>query len=127
MGRIIELKKDKAVVRLTGLTGFFAFKMNLGIPFETISQVYVDQFEAPRWMLRMPGTSISFLHIYEESFKYRDEWYFLSYSGRGPLLQLELDGHPKYKLVVLQMENPTATAAEIRTWLRVREEKQEEK
>ncbi|AZB43426.1 hypothetical protein CEF21_14545 [Bacillus sp. FJAT-42376] len=123
MGRRIELERDKAVVRLTGLTGFFALKMKLGIPYETISQVYVDQFDAPRWMLRMPGTSISFLHIYEGSYKYRNEWYFLSFSGRGPVLLMELKGHPKYRLIVLQIEHPTKTAADIRTQLRLREEK----
>ena len=47
------------------------------MPYNTIKSVYVDYFDAPQWMLRMPGTSISSLNIFEGSFKYADEWYFL--------------------------------------------------
>ncbi|MGD7007900.1 hypothetical protein [Metabacillus sp. 84] len=122
MGRMVELGEDKAIVRLTGLTWFFAIKMKLEVPYETISQVYVDTFEAPRIMLRMPGTSVSFLNIYEGSFKYRDEWFFLSFSGNGPFLILELNGHLKYRFIVLQVVNPTGTAAEIRKQIRLNEE-----
>ena len=66
----------------------------------------------------MPGTSVSPLNIYEGSYKYQDEWYFLSYSGRVPLVIIELEGQEKYIYVIFQCENPTRTAAEIRIHLR---------
>ncbi len=66
----------------------------------------------------MPGTSISHLHIYEGSYKYADEWYFLSYERREPLVIIELDGHKKYRYVIFAIDDPTATAAEMRRRMR---------
>ena len=81
--------------------------------------ILVDYFDAPKWMMRMPGTSISPLNIHEGSYKYRDEWYFLSYGGRVPLVIIELDGHKKYKYVIFQIDNPTKIVSEI--WMRLRD------
>ena len=88
------------------------------MPYQMIKSVLVDYFEAPKWMIRLPGTSIAPLNIYEGSFKYQDEWYFLSFGGRVPLVIIKLDGHKKYNYVIFQCENPTRTASEIRIHLR---------
>ncbi|WP_148630193.1 hypothetical protein [Bacillus sp. E214] len=120
MGREIKFDDDKQelVLTLTGLTTFFALKQKIQMPYPLIKNVLVDYFDAPTWMIRMPGSSISFLNIYEGSYKYQDEWYFLSYSGRIPLVIIELQGHKKYRYIIFQCENPTKTASEIRTHLR---------
>ncbi|WP_459500796.1 hypothetical protein [Bacillus sp. C1] len=118
MGREVHFDHDSMTLKLNGITGFFALKLQLKIPYHTIKSVYVDYFDAPQWMLRMPGTSISALNIFEGSFKYADEWYFLSYENRVPLIMIELEGHEKYKYVFFEMDNPTSITADIRKHIR---------
>ncbi|CAG9613402.1 hypothetical protein BACCIP111899_02617 [Bacillus rhizoplanae] len=118
MGREVLFDDEGVVLKLNGVTGFFALKLKLKIPFHTIKSVYVDYFDAPQWMLRMPGTSISALNIFEGSFKYADEWYFLSYENRVSLVMIELEGHEKYKYVMFEIDNPTKVAADIRKRMR---------
>ena len=86
MGRQVKFGEQELTLNLTGLTGYFAFKRKVRMPYNLIKSILVDYFDAPKWMIRMPGTSISPLNIYEGSYKYRDEWYFLSYGGRAPWL-----------------------------------------
>lgn len=118
MGREIIFAKDELTLKLTGLVVFFALKQKVKVPYRLIKSVYVDYFDAPQWMIRMPGTSLSPLNIYEGSFKYGNEWYFLSYEHRVPLVIIELEGHKKYKYVIVEMNDPTDTAAEIRRRIR---------
>ncbi|MCM3163333.1 MULTISPECIES: hypothetical protein [Metabacillus] len=117
MGRELQFGEDELILHLTGLTGYFALKRKVHIPYKTIESVLVDYFDAPRWMLRMPGTSLSPLHIYEGSFKFANEWYFLSYERLEPLVIIELEGHVKYKYVIFQVPNPTEIASKIRKYL----------
>ncbi|KZR60112.1 hypothetical protein [Bacillus badius] len=114
MGRKIYFGEEGLTLTLTGVTSFFALKRKIHIPYNRIKSIVVDDFRAPRWMLRMPGTSISFLNIYEGSFKYANEWYFLSFEQNRSLLIMELEGHERYQYVVFQMEHPTEAAAEIK-------------
>ncbi|GAB6462526.1 hypothetical protein OCF10_13720 [Bacillus cereus] len=114
MGREIQFGTESMTLKLNGITGVFALKLKLKIQYNTIKSVYVDYFDAPQWMLRMPGTSISALNIFEGSFKYADEWYFLSYENRVPLVMIELEGHEKYKYVYFEIDDPTRIAANIR-------------
>jgi hypothetical protein len=118
MGREVHFGKDEITLKLNGVTCFFALKRKVTMPYHTIKSVYVDYFDAPQWMLRMPGTSISPLNIYEGSFKYANEWYFLSYERREPLVIMELQGHEKYHYVIFQIEDPVSVAAEIRKRIR---------
>jgi hypothetical protein len=118
LGREIHYQGQNVVLKLTGPTPFFAFKKQVVMPADTIKNVMVDYFKAPRWMIRMPGTSFSPLNVYEGSFKYADEWYFLSYAGTGPFVTIELEGHHKYSYVIYEVENPTQHAAQIRKQLR---------
>lgn len=121
MGREIQFNDDNIILKLTGVNTFFALRTQVTMPYHCIHSVYVDYFQAPKWMLRMPGTSFSFLNIYEGSYKYADEWYFLSYGGQVPLVNIELEGHEKYRYVIFQVENPTKVAAEIRRYIRNKE------
>lgn len=82
------------------------------MPYRMIKNITVNYFQAPLWMLRMPGTSIP-PAIYEGSFLYGDEWYFLSYERRKPLLQIELNGHKKYKHVIFQIDHADQIASQI--------------
>ncbi len=100
MGRTVRFGETEFTLNLTGLHCFFSLKQKVTIPYSTIKSVFVDDFDAPRWMLRMPGTSISPLHIYEGSFKHADKWYFLSYESRQSLVIIELEGHNKYAYVI---------------------------
>lgn len=118
MGRTVRFGETEFTLNLTGLHCFFALKQKVTIPYSTIKSVFVDDFDAPRWMLRMPGTSISPFHIYEGSFKHADKWYFLSYESRQSLVIIELEGHNKYAYVIFQHENPTEVAAELRRRVR---------
>ena len=103
MGKEILFDNEGVILKLNGVTGLLALKLKLKMPYNTIKSVYVDYFDAPQWMLRMPGTSIFSLNIFEGSFKYADEWYFLSYENRVPLVMIELEGHEKYKYVFLRL------------------------
>lgn len=114
MSREFHLDEDHALLKLRGITGLLALRFKVAMPYRMIRQVVVDEFEAPRWMLRMPGTSLSWLNIYEGSFLYRNEWYFLSYDKSVPLVIIELEGHPKYRYVIFAIDDPTGTAAELR-------------
>jgi hypothetical protein len=118
MGREVQFDDEGVILKLTGVARFFAFKLKLKMPYNTIKSVYVDYFDAPQWMLRMPGTSISALHIFEGSFKYADEWYFLSYENRVPLVIIELEGHEKYKYVIFEIDDPVRVASDIRKCIR---------
>ncbi|WP_416825439.1 hypothetical protein [Ectobacillus polymachus] len=118
MGREVQFDDAGVILKLNGVTAFFALKLEVKMPYNTIKGVYVDYFDAPLWMLRMPGTSISALTIYEGSFKYNDEWYFLSYENRVPLVMIKLEGHEKYKYVFFEIDSPTKVAADIRKHIR---------
>ncbi|MFD3449886.1 hypothetical protein ACFDTO_35505 [Microbacteriaceae bacterium 4G12] len=121
MGRSIEFHETECALHLTGTVSLFALKSKITIPYQTIQSVYVDYFDAPQWMMRMPGTSISPLNVYEGSFKYANEWYFLSYEQRVPLVNIELKGHKKYKYIIFQVDNPTEIAAVLRRRVRALE------
>ncbi|KLV22069.1 hypothetical protein ABW02_22200 [Niallia circulans] len=114
MNREIIFEEDAAVLKIRGFMMLFTFKHKVKMPYNMIKSVFVDYFDPPKWMIRMPGTSISPLNIYEGSYKYQDEWYFLSYEGRIPVVIIELDNHEKYRYVIFQIENPTEVAAELR-------------
>lgn len=114
MGREIHFGEEELTLKLTGLTGYFALKRKIIMPYSMIKNVKVDYFQAPQWMLRMPGTSIAPLNIYEGSYKYGNEWYFLSYERREPLIIIGLEGHVKYKYVIFQIDQATNLAAEVR-------------
>lgn len=114
MGREVQFGESQLTLKLTGLLSFCALKSKVEIPYKTIKSVYVDHFEVPRWMIRLPGTSISPLNIYEGSFLHNNKWYFLSYERKEPLVIIELDGHKKYSYVIFAIDDPTETAAEIR-------------
>ncbi|MFZ7944469.1 MULTISPECIES: hypothetical protein [Bacillaceae] len=122
MGRKVHFNKDEFVLKLTGVLSVFALKWQLKIPYKAIKRVYIDEFEPPMWMLRMPGTSIAPLNIYEGSFKFGNEWYFLSSEHQVPLIHLELEGYGKYKYVIFEIENPRAVMIELRKKLRELEE-----
>ncbi|WP_338447837.1 hypothetical protein R4Z09_16475 [Niallia oryzisoli] len=118
MARVLHFGEEELTLKLTGLTAILALKRKIIMPYRMIKNVYVDQFQAQQMMLRMPGTSIPPLNIYEGSFKYGNEWYFLSYERVQPLILIEMLGHKKYRYVIFQMDKPTSTAAEIRRQLR---------
>ena len=63
MGKEILFDNEGVILKLNGVTGLLAFKLKLKMPYNTIKSVYVDYFDVPQWMLRMPGTSI-FLSIF---------------------------------------------------------------
>lgn len=105
-------------LKLVGLLSFLALKRKVVVPYRTIMNVNVDVFDAPAWMLRMPGTSFAPLHIYEGSFRYANEWYFLSYEGRKPVVMIETDGHGRYKYVIFEIDNSTEVASELRRRIR---------
>lgn len=123
MGRTVQFNEAECIVKLSGAPAIFSLKSKLKMPYEQIVSVYVDVFEPPFWMLRMPGTSIAPLYIYEGSYLYRNEWYFLSFERKQPFFMVELDGRGKYKYVVVQIQNPKEAAAELRKRLREYEEK----
>lgn len=118
MAREVLFGEQKLTLKLRGLLMFLAFKQKIILPYHTIKSVFVDYFDTPEWMIRMPGTSISPLNVYEGSFKYGDDWFFLSFERREPLVIIELEGHEKYRYVIFQIDNPTEIAARIRREIR---------
>lgn len=117
MGREVHYTDTDFILRLTGVTGLFALKGELKIPYRNIKSVFIDEFEAPMWMLRMPGTAVAPLNIFEGSFKFADDWYFLSYEHSVPLVHLELTGE-KYRYIIFEFERPREVLIEIRKKLR---------
>lgn len=124
MGREVFFHEKEFELRFTGSLSIFALKSKLDIPYSMIKNVLVDNFDPPAWMLRMPGTAVPPLHIYEGSFEYANEWYFLSFEKKVPLVQIELEGHKKYKYVIFEIDNPKEIAAELRR--KIRESENEE-
>jgi hypothetical protein len=118
MGRKVTFTKDEFVLRLNGVLSVFALKWQLRIPYKSIKRVYIDEFDPPMWMLKMPGTAIAPLNIFEGSFKFGNEWYFISCEHNVPLVHLEVDGFGKYKYIIFEMENPRAVMIELRKKLR---------
>jgi hypothetical protein len=118
MGRTVHFDETEMVLLLSEWLSFLSFETKIVMPYKIIKNVTVDDFVPPRWMLRMPGTAIPFLHIYQGSFKYANEWYFLSYEKKESLVRIELEGHRKFKYVIFQIDNPTQIAAEIRKRIR---------
>lgn len=57
MGRKVHFGEQEVTLFLTGLHPFLAFKHKISMLYGNIESVYVDYFDAPKWMLRMPGTS----------------------------------------------------------------------
>lgn len=47
MGREVLFDNKSVILKLSGVTGFFALKLKLTIPYNTIKNVYVDHFDAP--------------------------------------------------------------------------------
>ncbi|MCL6570095.1 MAG: hypothetical protein K6T88_00230 [Bacillus sp. (in: Bacteria)] len=118
MGRKVHFDKDVFVLQLTGVVSIFSLKSEMKIPYKAIKKVYIDDFDAPMWMLRMPGTAIAPLNIYEGSFKFGNDWYFLSYENRGPLIHLELENFRKFKYVIFEIEKPRDVLIELRKRIR---------
>src|SRR3954470_6027301 len=118
MTRKVHFDEEEFVLRLMGVESIFALKWQLKIPYKAIKKVYIDEFEPPMWMLKMPGTSIAPLHIFEGTFKFGSEWYFLSFEHHVPLLHLEIEGCGKYKYVIIELENPKAVMIGLRKKIR---------
>lgn len=114
MGRKVDFTDGKFILTMTGINALFSFKRKICIPYKMIENVLVEDFQAPFWMLQMPGIAIAPLNIYEGSFKFGNEWYFLSYEGFGPLVVIELNGHKKYRYLIFRIDYPTKVAAELR-------------
>lgn len=117
MGRSVHFGKTDFTLRLTGLHTLLALKNTITLPYQSIKHVEVGSFIPPKWMLRLPGTSIGPLNIYEGSFQHQNEWYFLSFAQTDSLLILEVEGHSKYQHIIVQLENPTEVAATLRKHL----------
>ena len=114
VGRSVLFTEDKFILKLTGALSLFALKREVKIPYKAIKNAFADYFEAPFWMLKMPGTAIAPLNIYEGTFRYKNEWYFLSYEHKVPLVNLELDGTQKYQYVIFEIQNPHDIIQELR-------------
>ena len=118
MTRKVHFDEEEFVLRLTGVESIFALKWQMKIPYKAIKKVYIDEYDPPMWMLKMPGTAVAPLHIYEGSFKFGNEWYFLSFEHNVPFLHLEIEGAGKYKYVIIELENPKAVMIELRKRIR---------
>ncbi len=116
MRRSLEFTDTELVVKL-GWIRLLALKKDVTIPYHMIKSATVDYFKPPAGTVRVPGTSISPLNIYEGTFKYQDYRYFLSYEHQVPLLIIELVGHT-YRFVILEVKNPDELAGQIRSCIR---------
>ncbi len=47
MGREVHFDDEGVILKLNGVTGLFALKLKLNIPYNKIKSVYVDNFDAP--------------------------------------------------------------------------------
>jgi hypothetical protein len=113
MSKQLEFKQTELDLHLSGLHSVAALKRHVTIPYRSIKKVHVGSFEAPFWMLKMPGTALPGFDVYEGSFRQNGEWYFLSYEHRGPHLIIELEEHEHYHYVIFDIENPEENVAEI--------------
>ncbi|WP_425457450.1 hypothetical protein [Bacillus marasmi] len=118
LARELHFTDHELVLKLSGTVSLLALKRELRIPYQCIKRVYVEHYKPPLWMLRIPGTSVAFLNIYEGTFYYEKEWYFFSFEHYVPLIHLELSGHKKYKYVIFELEKTREALIEIRSKLR---------
>ena len=112
MGRKVDFTDGKFILTMTGINALFSFKRKISIPYKMIENVLVEDFQDSFfWMLQIPGVAMAPLNIYEGSFKFDNEWYFLSYEGFGPLVKIELNGHKKYRYLIFRIDfDPTKRA-----------------
>lgn len=118
MGRSVQMSNSSVTLKLSGFLRFCALKSRVEMPYEIIKDIKVDVFKAPLTMIRLPGTSIPPLHMYEGSFLHSGNWYFLSYEKKKPVVIIELEGYKKYRYVVFETDNPNQLVVEIKKKLK---------
>ncbi|SDN71481.1 hypothetical protein SAMN04487897_104175 [Paenibacillus sp. yr247] len=102
MSRTIEFTKDTLILHLSGLISAAALKRQVEIPYSTITNVSMDDFELSMFQFRI-GTSIA--DIREGRFLIGDKWCFISYENHKDVVSIELNNH-EFGKVVFQIENP---------------------
>lgn len=118
MGRFVQINNSSITLKLSGFLRFCALKSRIEMPYEIIKNIKVEVFKAPLTMIRLPGTSIPPLHIYEGSFLHNGDWYFLSYEKKKPVVIIELEGHKKYRYVIFGTDKPDRLVLEIKNKLK---------
>lgn len=110
MGRTIQFGTSECTLMLSGWHAVIAFESRISLAYRAIKHVQVGSFTPQPGTLRMPGTEIPFSSTYAGRFLYGNDWYFLSFERTDSLLLLDLEGHAKYKKIIVQLDSPTETA-----------------
>jgi hypothetical protein len=109
MARTLEYKENTLILNLTGLTSAAALKRHVEIPYSSIKNASVEDFEVALLQFRV-GTSVA--DIREGRFYKGKQWCFISYENHKDVVVLELDNH-EFAKVVFQIENPIETKERI--------------
>jgi hypothetical protein len=118
----IELSNESLVVKVTGVDKVLALKSRLEVPLEHVSGVEIRPEAARAWWhgYRMPGTHIPGV-ITAGSFYQSGEWVFWDVHDPDKTVAIQLR-HEHYTRLVIQVDDPEATAATITHALRTRAE-----
>ncbi|WP_083955645.1 hypothetical protein [Brevibacillus parabrevis] len=117
MSRTIQFGPSECTLELSGWRAVIAFENRITLPYRFIKHVQVGSFTPEPGTLRMPGTEIPFSSTYAGRFLYGNNWYFLSFERTNHLLLLDLEGHAKYRKIVVQVENPAEIAVTLQQHL----------
>jgi hypothetical protein len=109
MTRKIEFTQDSLILHLSGLISLAALKRNVEIPYSTIRNVTIEDFEFSMLQFRI-GASVA--DIREGRFLLSDKWSFVSYENHKDVIILELTNH-EFEKVIFQINNPEEVKRQI--------------
>ncbi|HVS05339.1 MAG TPA: hypothetical protein VHK65_04130 [Candidatus Dormibacteraeota bacterium] len=113
----VEIQDDRLIARIQGLDQVLAFKSELSIPLAHVQGAAVSPPEVRRrWRnplrIRVPGSDMPYV-VMAGSFVFLDgEHAFWDVHDPDRTVVIELD-HEKFAKLVLEVEDPQATAAAI--------------
>jgi len=113
----VEIENDRLIARIQGLDQVLAFKSELSIPLAHVKGAAVSPPEVRRrWRnplrIRVPGSDMPYV-VMAGSFVFLDgEHAFWDVHDPDRTVVVELD-HEKFAKLVLEVEDPQATAAAI--------------
>ena len=113
----VTVEGDRIRFEVEGWDKFWAMKSQLEIPLEHIDSVRVDPEPARGWWhgVRLPGSQIPGI-ITAGTFYQHDGAVFYDVHDPEGTIVLELN-HEHYKRLVIEVENPPATAARVQAAL----------
>lgn len=110
----VTIEGDRVIFEIEGWDKFWALKSRLEIPLDHIKSVSVDEEAAKGWWhgVKLGGSDLPGV-ITAGTFYAKGRLVFFDTHTPDHTIVVELDDHEKYDRLILQVPDPTATAAAI--------------